>query len=288
MIDLVTLKKDIENNSLSLDKNKILIFIGKDKSSEFIFDQYLHEYVNNNNLEIIIENELTNDIEFFTANSIRIFKTKKLDQSIFNFKGWIYCNSISSSIKNKYDNNIIELPKLEEWQIIDYISTKGNINIEQAKQLFKKYNDLYKANIELNKLSIFNKNNFDAVRDQLFIENEYVVFDLTNAILQRDIEKIQEIYKSNLKVEVFVFLALLIKNFKLVIDIQLAKNSTAESLGISGKQFWAVKRYNCNKYSKDELIYIYNLLTSIDLRIKSGNITIDIVQDYIVFKILLL
>ena len=124
------------------------------------------------------------------------------------------------------------------------------------------------------------------MKDQLLVYNNYKIFDLTNAILQRDIFKLQDIYKSNLKVESFAFLALLIKNFKLVIDIQLARNTTAESLGISGKQFWAIKKYNCNKYSKDELVYIYNMLTSIDLYIKSGYMNTDIVQDYIVFKIL--
>ena len=68
----------------------------------------------------------------------------------------------------------------------------------------------------------------------------------------------------------------------------MAKNPTAEALGISGKQFWAIKKYNCNKYSRDELIYIYDMLTSIDLYIKSGYMNTNMIQDYIVFKILFL
>ena len=74
----------------------------------------------------------------------------------------------------------------------------------------------------------------------------------------------------------------------MVIDIQLAKNASAESLGISGKQFWAIKNFNCNRYSREELIYIYKLLTSIDLYIKTGYMNTDIVKDYIIFKILAL
>lgn len=288
MIDIVEFKKEIENNSLILNKDQLFIFIGKDISSEFLFDQYLHIYAINNGLNIIVEDELFDNVGFFDSQkSIRILKLKNLNKQIIGFKGWIFCNSVSEDIKNNY-KNIIKLPKLEKWQIIDYISSISNIELDQAEQLFNEYSNIYKLNNELQKLSIFNRNSFDELKDQLLVSNNYEIFDLTNAILQRDKIKLQEIYKSNLRVECFAFLALLIKNFKLVIDIQLARNATAESVGISGKQFWAIKKYNCNKYSKDELIYIYNMLTSIDLYIKSGYMNTDIVQDYIVFKILFL
>ena len=290
MIDIIKFKKEIEYNLHTLDNNQFFIFVGKDITSEFIFDQYLHIYAKNNNLEIIIEDKLYNNtVEFFNdeKSCIKIFKTKILDENVSGFKGWIYCNSISDNIQIDYET-VIDLPKLEKWQIIDYISSISNIDLEQAKLLYDEYSNIYKLNIESTKLSIFYKNYFNELEDQLISSNNYEIFDLTNAILQRDKIKIQEIYKSNLDIECFSFLALLIKNFKLIIDIQLSRNATAESLGTSGKQFWAISKYNCNKYSKNELIYIYDLLTSIDLRIKTGYIDTSIVKDYIIFKILAL
>lgn len=291
MIDIITLKKEIENNTLFLNNDSFIIFKGKDTSSEFIFDQYYHIYANNNmlNIELIdkLENIYTTCFDVKKCN-FKIFKTEKLENIPLNFEGWIYCKSISKEINKQYEDKIVELPKLENWQILDYISSKCKISVEQASILIDSYKDLYKLDIESNKLIIFNNNMFNIIEDQLIQKDDYALFDLVNSILQRDINKLKLIYSSGLKVDIFAFMSLLIKNFKNVIDIQLAKNTTAESLGISGKQFWAIKNYNCNKYSREELIYIYDLLTSIDLKIKTGKINTHILQDYIVFKIIFL
>lgn len=284
MIDLVVFKKQIENNTLVLDKNSLFIFIGKDKSSEFIFDQYLKIFSSNNNLSINYIHSLECNNLFDDHSQIKVFKTDKLDKISHSFSGWVYCKTVSKDIRTTIES-IIELPKLEKWQIIDYISSKSNIELNQAEKLYLAYSDIYKLDIESEKLCIFNKNVFDLLNDQLE-QTSYELFDLTNAILQRDLIQLKLLYKSNIKVDTFILLSVLIKNFKQVIDIQLSKNASAESLGISGKQFWAIKKYNCNKYSRDELLYIYELLTSLDLKIKTGQIDTNIIQDYIVFKII--
>ena len=288
MIDLVTFKKDIENNTLPLDNKLLIICKGKDISSEFIFTQYVKTFAKNNNLNIIITEHAIGSIFGFDKENLYTVKTDKLENNDINFNSLIYYKSISKNIKSQFYSNIVELPKLEKWQILDYISTKSNIELKQAELLYKEYSDIYKLDIESKKLNIFGVNQFDNIVDQLIFNSEYKLFDLTNAILQRDINKISLIYKTNLEVDVFALLSILIKNFKLVIDIQLAKNASAESLGISGKQFWAIKNFNCNRYSREELIYIYKLLTSIDLYIKTGYMNTDIVKDYIIFKILAL
>ena len=289
MIELATFKNEIENNTLLFDDN-LFIFIGKDLSSEFIFDQYAHIFVNNNLIELNLVDGLYDNMGFFDIDnsSLDIFKTDKLEYIPKTFKGWIYCKSVSKDIKDNFDSCIIELPKLEKWQIVDYISSKCSITIEQAEKLYNEYDNIYKLDIESNKLKIFNDNYFDILSDQLLSKDEYEIFDITNALLQRDKNKLKLIYQQNIKVDAFAFMSLLIKNFKQVVDIQLARNASAESLGISGKQFWAIQKYNCNRYSRDELIYIYKLLTSLDLQIKSGKINTDIIQNYIVFKILAL
>ena len=289
MIELATFKNEIENNRLLFDDN-LFIFIGKDLSSEFIFDQYAHIFINNNFIELNLVDGLYDNMGFFDIDnsSLEIFKTDKLEYIPKTFKGWIYCKSVSKDIKDNFDSCIIELPKLEKWQIVDYISSKCHITIEQAEKLYDEYDNIYKLDIESNKLKIFDDNYFDILSNQLLSKDEYEIFDITNALLQRDKNKLKLIYQKDIKVDAFAFMALLIKNFKQVIDIQLARNASAETLGMSGKQFWAIQKYNCNRYSREELIYIYKLLTSLDLQIKSGKINTDIIQNYIVFKILAL
>ena len=289
MIELATFKNEIENNTLLFDDN-LFIFIGKDLSSEFIFDQYAHIFINNNFIELNLVDGLYDNMGFFDIDnsSLDVFKTDKLEYIPKTFKGWIYCKSVSKDIRDNFDKSIIELPKLEKWQIVDYISSKCHITIEQAEKLYDEYDNIYKLDIESNKLKIFDDNYFDILSNQLLSKDEYEIFDITNALLHRDKNKLKLIYQKDIKVDAFAFMALLIKNFKQVIDIQLARNASAETLGMSGKQFWAIQKYNCNRYSREELIYIYKLLTSLDLQIKSGKINTDIIQNYIVFKILAL
>ena len=289
MIELATFKNEIENNTILFGDN-LFIFIGKDLSSEFIFDQYAHIFINNNFIELNLVDGLYDNMGFFDIDnsSLDVFKTDKLEYIPKTFKGWIYCKSVSKDIRDNFDKSIIELPKLEKWQIVDYISSKCHITIEQAEKLYDEYDNIYKLDIESNKLKIFDDNYFDILSNQLLSKDEYEIFDITNALLQRDKNKLKLIYQKDIKVDAFAFMALLIKNFKQVIDIQLARNASAETLGMSGKQFWAIQKYNCNRYSREELIYIYKLLTSLDLQIKSGKINTDIIQNYIVFKILAL
>ena len=144
------------------------------------------------------------------------------------------------------------------------------------------YKDLYKLDIESSKLL---NNKFDDIRYQLLYDEESVIFDLVNALVKRDKEALKKVNLSN--VEPFGLLALLIKNFKQVIDIQLAKNATAESLGISGKQFWAIRNYSCGKYAREDLLYIYKFLTDIDLKIKTGKLDTAIMVDYIISKFII-
>ena len=124
----------------------------------------------------------------------------------------------------------------------------------------------------------------------MFVDStEYTVFDLTNSLLRKDFNGLEKIkYNLNIiDVDPFGLLSILLKNFRHVIDIQLAKNPTPEYVGVSSKQFWAIKNYSCGFYSKDELVHIYKLLLSLDKKIKNGDIPINMVIDYIICKILL-
>ena len=51
------------------------------------------------------------------------------------------------------------------------------------------------------------------------------------------------------------------------------------------KQFKAIK-YNCGRFTNEELVKIYELLTSIDIKLKTGLIDNKIIVDYLLSKIL--
>lgn len=295
-------KNQLEKNELS---SNIFIFKCKDKNnSNFLFHQYLNRYISNNNFEIEnIEDisALYNTNLFDIAldkNILYICELDKLDEIIINnINGylWVKCNKVSKKLSSDYENIFIELPKLEEWQIKDYIDFNLPALNEQAKEkLFLNYrSNLFRLELELEKIKSFD--NIDTIytdlEDQLFVDStEYNIFDLTNCLLRRDFNGLNKIkYNLNIiDIDAFGLIKILLNNFRYVIDIQLAKNSTPEYVGISNKQFWAIKNYSCGFYTKEELVYIYKFLLLLDSKIKDGYISTDEVINYIICKIMLL
>ena len=288
-------KEQLEKNEL---KSNIFIFKCNDKnSSSFLFHQYLNKYISSNGMSIENIEDISElyDNSLFSVsidkNILYVYDTDKLDDidiDKITSNLWIKCSKVSKKIN---DNIVIELPKLEEWHIKDYI----NFNLPSAGDNLKEKLFLnYKANpfrleLEIEKIKCFDS--YEDLEDQLFVDStEYTVFDISNSLLRRDFNGLEKIkYNLNvIDVDPFGLLAILLKNFRYVIDIQLAKNSTPEYVGVSNKQFWAIKNYSCGHYTKDELVYIYKLLLSIDNKIKSGDIPINMVIDYIICKILLI
>lgn len=297
MIELKDFKNQIENNNV--DKN-FLIF-KYSGNGDFIVHQYLESYKNKNNLEVeniedlsaVSNTNLFGDI----STTIKFYETETFDIENINTKDilWVKCKKIPKSIEKKYEN-IINIPKLEEWQIKDYIKSNipeiGDENIDFMCSMYK--DNIYRIDKEIDKIKLFNKNErksiFNIIKDQLFTDiSEYSIFDIVNSIVRKDTDSLVNAYVDiqNIDVEPFGLLALLTNNFKHVIDIQLAKNPSAESVGVSSKQYWAIKNYSCGFYSKDELVEIYKLLTSIDLKIKTGQLDTSNVVDYLVCKIML-
>ena len=112
------------------------------------------------------------------------------------------------------------------------------------------------------------------------------MFNLTNAIIKRDKDKIAEIYceRHNIDISEMGLLTILYTNFRNIISVQMGKNATAESLGLKQNQFNAI-RWNCGKYSNAELLEIFKMLTSLDLWVKDGTLAVSDLIDYTLVKI---
>ena len=285
MIDIVALKKSIEEGVF--DK-RILICVCKSASAKFIVKQYAHYYANYNNLniELIEDLNVIPSFGFVESDKLYVYRTDKLiNLPLSHDNVWVICNSMSKEVKEALDDDmVVEIPKLEDWQIVDYVATVCQLTDAQAKRLISEYKDLEKLDIEIQKLSIFRDNKFDELVDQLFYQADAPVFDLVNGLVKRDVMAVKKFLDSGTEIEPFGFLALLKKNIKQVIDIQLAKNPSAEALNMNSKQFWAISKYSCGHYNREELLYIYDVLTSLDARIKSGDINTKNVTDYIISK----
>ena len=123
MIDLATLKTEIEENTFN---SKLLICKCKDITSKFIAEQYLHYYARANNFEIVEREDIEYSRNTWGAEESCVFihKTDELTvKPTTEDNIWIITSKIKAKLAKELAEYIVEIPKLEEWQLKDYVAT---------------------------------------------------------------------------------------------------------------------------------------------------------------------
>lgn len=207
----------------------------------------------------------------------------------------IVANTISNESAKIFKDCIISVPELESWQIQDYVYSilNGTDTASLDTLISICGNDIFRLNCEIEKLKLFPANERPSmlkqfIKDGIYSDiSQYTIFQLSDAIGKRDIEKIKNIRAQLdlLDITEMQLLGTFIKTFRNIILTQLQSVVTESTTGIPSKQLWALKHVP-KVYSKEKLIDIYKLLTSIDMRIKSGELPSDITIDYMIIKIL--
>lgn len=300
MKSLELLKENILNNELD---NGFKIFKYEDNS--FLVNTYINAICENCNLELNYVDSvekllsLKDDIFFDTTTYLNVVDVDELENNIVNFDGLenciIKCKKIKKDLENNFTDYIYFFPKLTDWQITMYAEERlKGMDPKAIKWLCEitNYNILRLEN-EIDKIAVFDEK--DRMRIFLLINKEngymdlcnFTVFDLINAITKKKYDSVNQILKviDLIDVEPVGLVTLLLRQFKNIIDIQMSVNPTPEKLGLTFNQFKAIK-YNCGKYSNEKLIEIYELLNSIDYRLKAGLLDSDKIIDYIICNIL--
>ena len=297
------------SNALKNNSNIEPFYIFLNTENTFLSNQYIEEISKVKSLSISYVDELKslipdkNDIfgcdVTLSENTLYVHKTDEFvcnDISIKNVKNLIIvCNKIEKNTAELFKTFIIEMPKLQEWQIKDYVySLADGVDHRKLDWLISICNkDIYRIDNELSKIKIFNKKDRDDVFNQFAEEGAFsdlsniVVFDLTSAILKRDAKRTSEILEDikNFDCEPFGVLTLLLNSFRNVINIQLSRDPSAVSLGMKPAQFYAIQKNNCGVYTKEQLVTIFELLSKIEFRVKMGELPAELLIDYMVTNI---
>ena len=295
-MDIKNLKKSIEQASLNNDP---LIFQYLDNS--FLCFQYLHEIAKNKQIvyieDLSIFNDKTEDI-FGVQNDdiLYVLNVDKLENEVrIDMKNLIViCKDIAEN--SGYNLSYVVLfPKIKDWQIEEYMKVLlPGLNEDQIKWLCKICDyDVYRLKNEADKISIFLPSTQEIIFKQINEDGGYndlnisTIFDFTNAIIKKDTNKLVEMLDNfeSLSLEPMAIVNVLMRNFFNIIQIQTNPNATPEALNMNFKQFNAI-RYNCGRYKNNELIEIYELLTSIDFKLKNGIINNTNIIDYLLVNIL--
>lgn len=296
MISIEDLKNRIETNSIGEEG---YVFYGNSPSARFLMFQYINAISKNLNKDIDFQNTLVkaNQLDIFNVseNGIKVYVCQEFTGKFPTNERYYYI--IADKIKDVDFQNVVEFPKLEQWQIKDYAySNLEGVDVKKIDYLCEICNyDIYRIDQEVKRFHVFSKNELPYIFDDFVHDGGYSelsnknIFDFTNSIIKKDYTNISKLYSKigALDIEPMGLLVALISNFRDIITIQLSSNPSPETCGMNANKFWAVKKNNCGIWSREELVYRYKFLLSIDKNIKTGNLTTDnSLIDYILVNIL--
>lgn len=294
-MNLFELKKKVLDNTL---EDSPIIF--KYVDNTWLVNSYIDYIANIRKMNKVTVNSLTevadiqNDIFSSNSSALYILNCDKFEDDItkYDIKNVI--------VKTKDVTNEKSLPltvtfdKLEDWQVEDYAKLcLPGLNETEVKWLCEICkHDINRVEMECSKIKIFNKPTQELIFKQINDENGYTdlntltIFNFTNAILKRDKKLAKQVLEDieNIDVEPTGVVTILYKNFKNILNIQMNPKCTADSLGLSYKQFSAIQR-NCGVYTSSELLKIFELITSIDYKLKSGYLSNERIINYLVNNI---
>lgn len=290
-MNIKDLKLAIQNHTLN---DNLLIFKNL-SNNNWLINQYINEIAKIKNKQLFYLNSI-DEYSSIVNDYLYILEMKELNNQEYSIYKDNYKNLIilCNKIENEKDIfNLIVFPKLELWQIKDYLQIKisglNNTDLDYIFNLTK--DDIYLLDNEIKKLNIFKPVDQSLVFSLLKKENNYkenaLLFDLTNSIIKKDINGISKYLTNNSNIDPIALNSILIKQFKNIIKVQMkSKSTTYEQLNMEYKQFKAIE-YNCNKYTNKQLVDIYDFLTDIDYKLKSGKLELNSLDlfNYILYNV---
>lgn len=303
-MDIKTLKENIES------KLSDIRFIFVNSEDSFLSNQYINAIAQKNELKIITVDEIKslvpNDNDIFGVGDVidesclyvyRVDKFEEKDPDIMKIKHLvIVCDKIDSESKEIFTELVVEMPKLEPWQIKDYAySIADGVNTKKLDWLLTvSNNNIHRVHNELSKLTPFIPKERDyvfdmMVEDDAFVDlSNFVIFDLSNAIIKKDIKTIAKILEDIKKIDVepLGLQVILTNQFRNIISVQMSPNASAEKLGMNPKQFYAISKYSCGYYTREQLVKIFDVVSKCDYLLKNGDVPNDKLVDYMILHIL--
>ena len=291
---LQELKEKIENKTY--EKN-MLIF--KYEDTDFIPNQYIKEIQKIVGEEVVYVESLSevgsNNNGFFAEEQMYVYECDKLDSYIsYNKDLIIVTKNIPKDVLKDFQEYITIVPKLEQWMIEDYIKSYcDGLSDSTVKWFLERYNDVYLITEELDKLTLFPRDARESMYKEFKINNVFSPsvneqsFELTLALQSKNKDKVRGILEDAYKIEIdpIYTLFMLHTSFKKLLKVWLNKNPTPDNTGLKSNQIWAINQQP-RVFSREKLISIFEELSSMDTKIKSGEFPIEDSIDYLIIKIM--
>ena len=299
------LKEQIESKKVQDD---CIIFLYED--TPFIARQYIDAISTIRGMDVVyidgvdaLISEATSiwgDDPEVTDNTINVWLTDELNKittDIVSCKNLIIVTKgiADRDSETEYSSFIVEIPKLSEWQIKDYVYSLGEgadqADLDYIYALYGK--DMFRLDQEMSKLRIFAQNERlyllkSMIQDGAFVDTTTSdVFDFSNALVNKDIKALTRLITEmdRLGVNNFGLLTILINNFRKYLTVRLRSDPTPGNTGLTDKQIYAIKKAS-SPLTCSQIVSIFSELCDIDKKVKTGELPADMMVDYMVVKIL--
>lgn len=274
----------------------------------FVADQYIREIAKIKNKKIqyleSIDNIGNSVADIFglseVDDGIRVYKCTEIESLSEKLRYETNLYIVVSKIKDKQsilplENNLITIPKLEGWQLKDYMySVAEGIERNNLDWLISASGeDIYRLENELDKFRMFSESERkflfnDMLTDGAFVDlSSFNVFNITNAVTSRDMQMLKNAMTEikSFDAEPLGIVTLLYQGFKKLIQVWLGQNPTPESTGLKSNVIYAINKQP-RVYNKEQLLNSFQLLNNIDKELKTGNIDVKWLVDYVVCRVL--
>lgn len=263
--------------------NKFLIFVCSENF--FIADQYINMICDKSGKEkrsinSIFEQSSAMSLVFDFSEYINVLKTETFEEFSEDYTSLentiVVCKKVDKKLLESASEFIVEIPKLEAWQIEDYIKQCcPELDDLEAKWLVQAADkNIYKIENELDKIRLFSGKNRNKVLAQLRFDSgsdlySIDVFTLCDAIIYNNKGVLADFLKhqNNCSFELMSVVGALYTKAKNLLAVKYG-NLSAVDLGISPGYY---KRLVSEAWiPQGRLQMILQVASNIDLQLKSG------------------
>lgn len=286
-MNIEEVKFDLENNNWKYNNAIFKIY-----DTDFIAFQYIEKIaeIQGKQIEIVdnLENISVSKNELFEVTNCKlyVFKCETFDKEITLKDTYIICKKVDIS----KCLNVIEIPKLTDLFIKDWLfSVCEGISQNKLEYLLTTNIDIYSLKQFVDIITTFSLSDREVILDelltcnQIFCETSKTVFDFATSIVNFDLNSILTIYRNIDYIDInnIGLVTILIGQIRKFIDAK-CNNVFSSELNMTEKQFYYLKSH-C-KYSLKQLLELYEFLTDMDVKLKTGQIEPSYWIDYIILN----
>lgn len=283
-------KQDLLENKLS---NDLLVFVCPENN--FLAETYIDEICSQRNLEKSYINTLSETTESALAlvmdfaddlNILKVDTFNELADDYSEFKNCVVlCKKVDKVILEQVKDYIVEIPKLVDWQVIDYMKAIcPGLDDNHCKWLYTATGkNIYKIKNELDKISLVDKESqgeaLIKTGSDLFVKK--TVFELVDALINNNANIVKEVLQhvneySSSEIDPIGLTTLTLAKLKNILLLNYKSGVKESDLGLSNGAIWHIKNDNRN-VPVDRISKAITFLSNIDSRLKSNPSSLDFI-----------